>query len=100
MALTDFEKKVLKLLKKVPRGKVITYSKLAKMAGSPRAARAVGNALHKNPDAPVVPCHRVVKSDGALGGYAGGWRRKTKLLREEGVVVKNGKIVDFKKIAV
>lgn len=95
--LTEFEKKVLALLKKVPRGKVTTYARLARRAGSPLAARAVGNAMHKNPDAPKVPCHRVVKSDGTLGGYAGGHARKISLLKKEGVLLKNGKVVDFEK---
>lgn len=95
--LTDFEKKVLRLLRKVPRGRVTTYGELARAAGRPVAARAAGNALHKNPGAPRVPCHRIVRSNGDLGGYAGGAGKKTVLLAEEGVAVENGKIVDFKR---
>lgn len=93
-----FAKSVWRTLKKVPRGQVTSYGELAKAAGSPRAARAVGNALHINPYAPQVPCHRVVKSDGSLGGFASGLNKKKALLRQEGVAVKAGKIVNFSKI--
>ncbi|OGF26258.1 cysteine methyltransferase [Candidatus Falkowbacteria bacterium RIFOXYB2_FULL_47_14] len=98
MKLTEFELKVLNKLKHVPRGRVTTYGALARSVGRPGAARAVGNALNKNPDAPITPCHRVVYSDGRLGGYAGGAEKKIGLLKGEGVGVKNGRIVDFKKI--
>jgi len=96
--MTDFELLVLQKLRLVPKGKVTTYQTLARAAGVPRGARAVGNAVNKNPDAPIVPCHRVVYSDGRLGGYAHGSPKKIKLLAAEGVVVKDAKIVDFKKI--
>lgn len=65
----------------------MTYGEVARAAGSPRAARAVGSALRKNPDLARVPCHRVVRFDGGVGGYAGGVRAKIKLLRSEGVEV-------------
>ena len=84
--------KVYATLRTIPRGKVTTYKQLARRIGSPRGARAVGNALNKNPHAPAVPCHRVVMTDGRLGGYASGPKRKTVLLRREGVVITNGKI--------
>lgn len=90
--LTNFQQHVLRCLRRVPRGKVTTYAQLAQAVGKPRAVRAVGNALHVNPDAPAVPCHRVVRSDGRLGGYANGVRRKLALLRREGVRVHNGTI--------
>lgn len=93
-----FSALVLNGLKRVPKGYVTTYQLLARAVGRPRAARAVGNALHGNPDAPVVPCHRVVCSDGSLGGYAFGSAKKTALLKKEGVKVKNGKIINFKNI--
>ncbi|MDP3795249.1 MAG: MGMT family protein [bacterium] len=84
--LTPFEQKVYEALKKIPKGTVITYAELARRIGHPRAVRAVGNALHKNPFAPEVPCHRVVRTDGAVGGYArGGPEAKRKLLESEGV---------------
>jgi methylated-DNA-[protein]-cysteine S-methyltransferase len=95
--LTEFEREILRLLHKIPRGKVTTYGEMARAVGRPGAARAAGNALHKNPDAPRVPCHRVVKSDGNLGGYAGGTKKKIALLAAEGVVVENGRVVDFRK---
>jgi len=95
MSLTKFEERVLSKLKKVPRGKVTTYQALARAVGRPRAARAVGNAVHKNPWAPQVPCHRVVKSNADLGGFASGPAKKIAWLKKEGVIVKKGKIKDF-----
>lgn len=95
--MADFNKKVWLALKLIPRGRVTTYKEIAKYLGKLQAARAVGNACGKNPDAPAVPCHRVVKSDGGLGGYSGGVKRKTEILRKEGVKVKNGRVEEFKK---
>lgn len=82
-----FAEKVLKVVSKIPCEKVMTYAQVAKAAGRPKAYRAVGNILNKNPRPIVVPCHRVVKSSGEVGGYVGGARKKRKLLREEGVKV-------------
>jgi methylated-DNA-[protein]-cysteine S-methyltransferase len=82
----------------VPSGKVITYSGLAAMIGRPKAHRAVGTAMNKNPFAPEDPCHRVVKSNGDLGGFGGGSKLKIKRLQEEGVKVQNNKIVNFQSI--
>jgi methylated-DNA-[protein]-cysteine S-methyltransferase len=98
--MTVFQKAVWEATKKIPRGKVTTYAVIASLIGRPRAARAVGNALNKNPFAPKVPCHRVVKSDGSLGGFAGGTRKKKQMLEKEGVRIKKNKnkIVDFEKI--
>lgn len=96
--LTKFEKKVLKLLKKVSKGQVITYGALARAVGRPKAARAVGNALNKNPNLIKCPCHRVVKSDGQVGGYARGEKEKIRLLKSEGVLTEKGRIKDFKKV--
>ncbi len=76
---------VLRATARVPFGSVSTYGKVAAQAGSPRAARAAGNALGSNPIPIVVPCHRVVHADGTLGGYTGGLDRKEFLLRLEGV---------------
>lgn len=81
---------------RIPRGKVATYKDIARAVERPLAYRAVGNALNKNTHAPKVPCHRVVNSDGRLGGYAGGLSNKTELLKKEGVVVR-GKKVDLKR---
>jgi O-6-methylguanine DNA methyltransferase len=72
---------------RIPRGKVATYGSLARAIASPQASRAVGGALHRNPYAPAVPCHRVVASDGRLTGYAGGLDKKRQLLMQEGVVI-------------
>jgi O-6-methylguanine DNA methyltransferase len=85
---TPFEKKVWKALLTIPKGEVRSYSWIARRVGSPTAARAVGNALNKNPFAPDVPCHRVVKQDGSLGGYAKGIGRKKALLKKEGYFLK------------
>ncbi len=84
-ALTPFQRAVLFACAKIPRGQTRTYSQLARAIGKPNAARAVGNALGKNPLAPAIPCHRVVKSDGNLGGYSGkgGARKKKRLLARE-----------------
>lgn len=82
--LTDFQVKVLLATYSIPKGKVLTYKELAKLAGRPKAYRAVGTALRKNPLAPTIPCHRVVRSDGTLGNYSnGGTAMKRKLLKRE-----------------
>ena len=96
--MTSFQSQCYEALKKVPRGKVITYGGLAEMIGMPKAHRAVGNAMNKNPFAPKVPCHRVVKSNGDLGGFSIDIKVKIKRLQEEGVMISNNKIVDFKSI--
>ena len=95
--LTQFEQKVIEQLKKIPKGKVTTYGEIAKSLKKPKSSRAVGNAVGKNPFAPKVPCHRVVKSDGSLGGYSGkgGVQTKIKLLKKEGVEVKKGRVEEF-----
>ena len=86
---TRFQLKVWNYLKKIPRGKVKTYSEVAKSIGKPLAVRAVANAIGKNPLAPQIPCHRVIRSDGSLGGYSGRGGIKTKrlLLKKEGVTL-------------
>jgi O-6-methylguanine DNA methyltransferase len=82
-----FQKKVLDKLQAVPRGAVISYQALGAAVGSASSARAVGNALHNNPVPIYVPCHRVISSDGRIGGYGGGTERKLQLLRSEGFVL-------------
>ena len=86
---TKFQLKVWNYLKKIPRGKVKTYSEVAKAIGKPLAVRAIANAIGKNPLAPHIPCHRVIRSDGSLGGYSGKGGIKTKrlLLKKEGVTL-------------
>jgi len=78
--MLTFSEKVRRVVKKIPRGKTLTYKEVARLAGSPGASRAVGNVLSKNYD-PEVPCHRVIRSDGAIGGYNRGQEQKIKLLR-------------------
>lgn len=85
LRLTKFEHLVLAAVRRVPKGRVVTYASLARNIGAPRAARAVGQALNKNPHLVTVPCHRVVRSDGSLGGYRQGSRQKKRLLIREGV---------------
>ena len=87
---TEFQLKVWNYLKKIPRGKVKTYMDVAKAIGKPFAVRAVANAVGKNPYPPKIPCHRVIRSDGGLGGYSGkgGIKKKRCLLRSENVFVK------------
>jgi O-6-methylguanine DNA methyltransferase len=81
----DFQKRVLLAERKIPRGKVCSYGELARILGAPRAARAVGTALARNPFPLIIPCHRAVRSDGNLGGFAGGLKMKRVLLEMEGV---------------
>lgn len=83
---TDFERRVYEATRQIPFGKVATYGQIAKAIGKPNAQRAVGQALGKNPVALVIPCHRVIASDGGLGGFTGGLHWKRKLLRYEGVL--------------
>lgn len=90
---TSFRERAYDVVKKIPKGKVLTYKEVANLAGNPRAWRAVGNILNKNPDFQNIPCHRVVKSDGEVGGYKFGQKKKAALLKREGVVIKRGRVV-------
>ncbi len=89
---TQFERDVLVATFRIPKGKVSTYKRIAERIGKPKSYRAVANALHKNPLSPVVPCHRVVNSEGSFGGPREGaeWRRN--MVIKEGVPVENGKV--------
>lgn len=88
--MTDFEKKVTRVVEMIPKGKVATYSSVARMVGCPRAARAVGVVL-KNNRSKEIPCHRIVRSDGSLGGYNGlRGVDKLDLLKTEKVSIING----------
>lgn len=91
---TDFQQRCYALLQQVPMGRVTTYAELAHALGT-KAYRAVGTAMAKNPNPVMVPCHRVVKCDGRLGGYVFGCARKQQLLASEGVSVVEGRVVDF-----
>ena len=86
---TKFQLKVWKYLKSIPKGELRTYSQVAIAIKKPKAVRAVANAIGKNPYAPKIPCHRVIRSDGSLGGYSGkgGINTKKKLLKIEGILL-------------
>ena len=95
--MLSFSQAVWEATRKIPKGKLATYSSIAKMIARPRAVRAVGNALNKNPYAPIVPCHRVIRSDGSVGGFAGGSAKKIKLLQSEGITIIKHKVVSLEK---
>lgn len=102
--ITKFQNRVYELCKKVPKGKVTTYKSIAKKMGS-KAYRAVGTAMHVNPygilrcqGKNMVPCHRVVGSNGHLVGFAHGLKKKAELLKKEGIKIKNNKIENFDKV--
>jgi O-6-methylguanine DNA methyltransferase len=84
LAATPFEQAVLREVARIPRGEARSYGDIAAMAGYPRAARAVGNVMHDNPFPIVIPCHRVIRGDGSIGGYGGAEETKAWLLRFEG----------------
>ena len=85
MEKQSFKEKVYAVVKKIPKGSVLTYKQVAKKIGNPKSYRAVGNALNKNRDK-TIPCHRVIRSDGKTGGYAWGPARKKAILKIEGYV--------------
>lgn len=89
--ISEFALSVYRLAQKIPSGKAITYSELARAIGKPKSARAVGNALGKNPIPLIIPCHRIIASSGKLGGFSahGGLRMKKALLACEGVYLQN-----------
>ena len=94
----NLEHRVYGKLLKVPKGKVTTYSELAKAVGLKNGQRAIGRIMNKNPFPVIVPCHRVILSNGKIGGYAWGENVKTNMLSKEGIKIKNGKILDSDKI--
>jgi len=92
--MASFQEKVLQVVKKIPKGKVLSYKKVAKLAGFPKAWRAVGNILNKSVSwRTKIPCHRVIRSDGKIGGYKNGIKKKITLLKKESVVIRNKRIV-------
>ncbi len=92
----SFDERCYDKLRKVPKGKLTTYKDLAHTIKS-QAYRAVGTAMNKNPYAPQVPCHRVIKSDGFVGGFAHGTSKKIAMLKKEGIEIKNGKVVSMQR---
>ena len=91
----NLDKKIYKKLLEVPQGKVTTYGELAKAVGFDNGQRAVGKIMNHNPYPVIIPCHRVVKSDGKVGGYAYGAQIKENMLKNEGIKIKDGKILDW-----
>ena len=88
----NFKRCVYEVVKRIPRGQVMSYREVAKKAGKPRAWRAVGNILNRHQEL-ILPCHRVIRSDGKIGGYFRGTNKKIKLLISEGLKIKKNKIV-------
>ncbi len=95
---TEFERDVLVETFKIPKGKISTYKRIAEKIGKPKAYRAVANALHKNPLSPVVPCHRVVTSNGSFSGDKEGANRRRDMVENEGIPIDNGKVIFSKNI--
>ena len=93
----NFNNRCYKIVSSIPKGKISTYGDIAKVLGT-KAYQAVGNAMAKNPNLISIPCHRIVRSNSMVGGYVLGTDKKVKLLKREGVAVRNGKIVDFDNI--
>jgi methylated-DNA-[protein]-cysteine S-methyltransferase len=89
---TEFERKVLVATFKIPKGKITTYKKIAEKVGKPRAYRAVANALKKNPLHPIVPCHRVVRSDGGFGGEKKRAEARRELVKKEGIPIEDERV--------
>ncbi len=90
--MTSFQKKVYEAVREIPKGKFLTYKKIAQLVGKPCAWRAVGNILNKNRDS-KIPCHRVIRSDGKIGGYKNGIEKKIALLKKEGIKMKRKRII-------
>jgi len=91
----NLEERIYKKLLDVPKGQITTYGELAKAVGLKNGQRVVGRVMNKNPYPVIIPCHRVVMSTGKIGGYAYGEHIKMKLLNDEGIQIKNGKITDL-----
>ncbi|MEO0088135.1 MAG: MGMT family protein [candidate division WOR-3 bacterium] len=91
--MTEFTKKVLAIVKEIPKGKVMTYQEVAIKLGNKNLARAVGQALKRNPYPIIIPCHRVIRSDGKIGGYSLGAKKKIELLRKEGILIVRDKVI-------
>lgn len=96
---TPFQKQVLDKIIEIPKGKITTYSILAAAIGNPSATRAVANALGKNQSPVLVPCYKIIKSNGDVGGYSSelGAKEKIRLLEGDGLKVENGRVVDYEK---
>ncbi len=96
--MRNFSVRVLNQVKCIPKGKVLTYKILAEKAGYPKACRSIGNVLNKNNDLIKIPCHRVVRSNGIVGGYQLGTKKKILILKNEGIKINRaGKIKSLEK---
>ncbi len=93
----NLDKLVYKKLTEVPEGMVTSYSELAKAVGLKNGQRVIGQIMKKNPYPVIIPCHRVVKSDGKIGGFFYGDKIKTNMLKKEGIKIQDGKILDWEK---
>lgn len=88
-----------KILSNIPKGEVTTYGDIAQILKIPNGSRGIARILNKNPNPIIIPCHRVVQSNGFMGGYAHGWQKKKELLKKEGIkITENGFIEDFERI--
>ena len=96
--LSVFVSRVLAAVKRIPKGRITTYGILAGAIGRPKAIRAAANALKRNPCLIKIPCHRVIRSDGKIGGYRLGTRKKLSLLKKEGIGFNENKIKNLRKI--
>jgi len=94
----SYDSIVYEVVKQVPRGRVTTYKLIAAAVGVPGSSRAVGNALGRNCDPDAVPCYRVVRSDGGVGGFRWGVEEKVRRLRRDGIVVECGRVVDMSSV--
>ena len=92
----SFNDRCYELLSQIPKGRISTYKDIANALNT-KAYRAVGNAMAKNPNPIIVPCHRVINSNGLIGGYALGINKKISLLKKEGMTIRKGKVVDYEK---
>ena len=92
----NFNKKCYELISQIPKGKISTYKQIATILNT-KAYRAVGNAMANNPTPIIIPCHRIIKNNGCIGGYAFGETKKINLLKKEGITIKKNRIVNFKK---
>lgn len=95
-SVRKFQSAVYRVVAEIPRGKVLSYQEVAKRAGSSKACRAVGNIMNRH-QIKGLPCHRVIRADGSVGGYFWGTKKKIKRLKEEGVKIESGKVIGFKK---
>lgn len=91
ITITNFQKRIFNLVSKIPKGKTLSYGYIARKLNT--SPRAVGQALHKNPCPVKIPCHRVVMANNSLGGYSQGIEKKIRLLKKEGVKIRNGKVI-------